>query len=253
MNLALSALIIIILLLPGSVFIKSYYTAFKEKVADYQISFNELALKGLIFSLFIHSSAICIIKILGYEIDFSFLYNIIISKDEFRNADFSNNVLQFFLYNTLIIIFSFLISKLAKTIVRKNNLDLKYHSLNYTNYWFFIFSGRFFIEQNTDKLSENVDLIWVDVLLDNDVIYSGFLIDFYYSSKENELETLILKNAQKIICNHSSDGITNKSVTSDPQDIPGDFFILPMNKMVNINVYYINYKNTDEIPSATAP
>ena len=249
-NFALSAIIIIILLLPGAVAIRAYYSSLKEKESSIYVSFNELLLNGLILTFLIHSMAICIIRFFGFYIKFNFLYSLLLGKDEkafvFTDKELTTNFLQFCLYNICLIGVLAFASKVFKWYVRSRNLDLKYYTLKNTNYWFHIFHARYLEEKGIQGKQVNTDLIWVDVLFDNDVIYSGFLIDFNYSSQKDELENIVLRDTVKIICNHTIEGADDDNITSEPQRIPGDIFVLPMKKMVNINVYYINYVTAEE-------
>src|ERR1035437_2437122 len=115
MNFALSAIVIIILLLPGAIALKAYYTSLREKVSSIHIPLNERLLNGLIISFIIHSCAVCVIRMFGYYIKFDFLYNIISGKDEkvfsFTNKEFTTNFLQFCLYIAVLIVSIYLLVK----------------------------------------------------------------------------------------------------------------------------------------------
>lgn len=250
MSFALSAIIIIILLLPGAVALKAYYTSLKEKVSTIHVPLNELLLNGLIISFITHASAVCVIRMFGYNIRFDFLYNMIVGDSKkpfsFNNKEFTTYFLEFCLYMSVLIISVWLSVKILRRIVRKDNYDLKYPILANTNYWFHIFNARYLEEKNIQGTQQNTDIIWVDALIENEIIYSGFLIDFNYSAQKDALENIVLRDAVKIICNHTTDGVMNNNITSDPHIIPGDIFVLPMTKMVNINLYYIKYEEDTE-------
>ena len=126
MNFALSALIIIIIFLPGSVFIISYSNAFFEKESSFSLPFNELLIKGVIYSVFIHCSAICIIRLFFSEIRFDIIYNVLVGKDlNVKNSDLSIYTIQFGFYNTMLLFISFLNAKLFRIFARHFKLDSK--------------------------------------------------------------------------------------------------------------------------------
>jgi hypothetical protein len=113
MNIALGALIITVLLLPGSAILKAYYTSLRAKDRDIHIPFAEILFRGLIYSFITHISAICIIGLFGYRVDFRFLYKLIIGdKITIDNIRFTNYILQFGTYNLVLFAFLFATTKL---------------------------------------------------------------------------------------------------------------------------------------------
>lgn len=65
------------------------------------------------------------------------------------------------------------------------------------NYWFIIFSGRYLETAGIPGDEEDADLIYMDLLCDNEIMYSGILTDFNYSPHKDELENIILENVKK--------------------------------------------------------
>jgi hypothetical protein len=144
MNFALSTIIIIILLLPGITCLNAFYNSFQEKSSNLKTPFNELFIKGVLISLFIHSIALCVIRLVGYEPSTSVLY-LILSSSEIDISDYRLNevFLQFATYNILINASAFLATKLVRRFISQQRIDLKYNSLKLYNHWYNIFSGRF--------------------------------------------------------------------------------------------------------------
>lgn len=240
MNIALTAIIIIILLLPGASVLKAYYTSIKEKKSVIYIPFTDLLFRGLIVSFIIHSCAICVIRAFGLQIDFMLLYNLLISKQiVFGNEQFTNSVLNFFFYNFILVLISFFSAKYFKYVIQKNNIDLNYYSFRNTNHWFQVFSARYLESTGVQGEREKTDLLYLDILADGDIIYSGFLIDFNYSPEKDKLENIVLVNARKRGFHLSTDH-NNPILTGRPADIPGDVLLIPAEKIININIYYMN-------------
>lgn len=139
------------------------------------------------------------------------------------------------------------ITKEFKAIIQNRNIDLNYSVLRNTNYWFQIFSARFLEMHNIQGEREKTDLIFLDILIEKDIINSGFLLDFNYSPQKDELENIVLTNASKRLFKKETmeDG-TLKS--SNPTYISGDVFVTPAKQVVNINIYYVTL--TGEIPES---
>jgi hypothetical protein len=47
--------------------------------------------------------------------------------------------------------------------------------------------------------------------------------------------------------------VEKNNVTSKASEIPGDIFVLPMEKMVNLNIYYLNLDNIKLEASPVVP
>jgi hypothetical protein len=256
MNIALSAIILIVLLLPGAVAIDSYYSSLIAKQARVAMPFNDMLFKGLILSFILHSCSICIIRnFLSYEIRFELLYEIVAGKDlRITDKEFTNAFLQFCFYNGFLIIIAWGLAKLFKRLVQFNNFDLNYFSLRSMNYWFIVFSARYLESADVKGKQSDTDLVFLDVLTKTNVIYSGFLIDFNYSKEKDELENLILDSTVKrnYVQNEEESKNYLNHTTGKPCRIPGDAFVIPMNTIVNININYIEIeemKDQNNIPT----
>jgi hypothetical protein len=251
MNFALSAIIIVLLLLPGATAINAYYTSLVARQSNIAIPFNELLLKGLVISLIIHSSACCtIIYGLHKEISLELIYEITSGKDlKTSNKDLSLSFLDFSLYSAILIIGAWFSAKIFKKIVQQNNFDLNWFSLRNSNYWYIVFSARYLEGRNVKGKQVDTDLIVLDVLTNTNIIYSGILIDFNYSPQKDELENLILDSTVKRgFIQTEEEKLTHKEhSTGIPCLIPGDAFVIPINTIVNININYI------EIETMAAP
>ncbi len=247
MTFALSAIILIVLLLPGAVAINSYYSPLIVKQSRIGMPLNDLLFKGLIISFLLHSTAICILKfLLRKEIKFNFIYQLLAGKDlNITDSEFTISFLDFIFYILMLIACSFILGKGFKWVIRLQNWDINFYSLRTMNYWFLVFSGRYLEGTGIRGRQIDTDLVILDVLTKNNIIYSGILIDFNYSSAKDELENLILDNTYKR--NFIQDEVEEFSnpghSTGTPFSIPGDAFIIPAETIVNININYIEVSN----------
>ena len=241
MNLALSAIILIILLLPGAVALRAYYTSFTDKASGIAIPFSDLLIKGILISVFLHAVAMSIIHLLNFTISFNLVYEILSGKDIYASDSYlTSYFFEFIWYNILIALIAWFMAKGFKYWVRRRNFDINFFSLKNTNYWFYVFSGRYLDTKGVQGTEAETDLIVLDVLTNSNIIYSGILLDFNYSPLKDELQNIILGAACKRSFEKEGKDEHAEHSTGTPTLIPGDVFIIPMSKVVNININYIS-------------
>ena len=236
MNFALSTIVVIIFLLPGAIAQKSYYGHFKVKKSSIHIPFSETLFSGILYSLFIHVSAVCIITLcLKATPKFGILYDIVSGKElNLTDIEYTHFFKQFGLYNISVIGITWIFTKAFKHTIEFFNIHINYNSFKNANYWFELFSAKYLDRKNVKGEQKATDLIFVDVLTDADIIYSGFLIDFNYSPQKDELENIIITSTTKrnfsVLENHKeladekaekSNG-NSKIKNNKPLQIPGE-------------------------------
>lgn len=250
MSFALSVIIIILLLLPGAVSIKSYYSSLSNKASVSHTSFDTLLLNGLLITIIVHCVFICLLNYFT-QIDFKFLYNIIIGKDakefSFSNTEINKYILHFLTYVFVTTGCSYSFVKIFKFIIHRFFLDFKYSFLNNCNYWFLLFNKKYASYSITHAEEEHVDVIVLDIFIGPDILYTGFLIDFNYSSKEDKLENVVLKFAKRRKINtvsYENEGVVYETIkVGEPVNVPGDILIIPMKDYLSINVKYLSLKS----------
>jgi hypothetical protein len=237
MDFALGAILLIILLLPGVAIQNSYYSSLRQKQAGLNIPFSELLLRGLVFSLFLHTCGLYLVNHI-FGVNISILYDAIEGKElNISNGNLSHLLEQFGVYNLSMCSIVWLLTKQLKHKIRENNLDMNFGFLQNSNYWFNIFSARYLETANIDGRQSDTDLILLDARVKGNIIYSGILYDFNYSQTKDELENIVLKSTVKRIYDHKEDN-------SNPIAIPGVVFIIPNSEIININVHYLNVQPT---------
>jgi hypothetical protein len=127
-----------------------------------------------------------------------------------------------------------------KSWVRRRNFDINFFSLKNTNYWFYVFSGRYLDTNGVQGTEAETDLIVLDILTNSNIIYSGILLDFNYSPLKDELQNIILGSTCKRSFEKEDKDENPEHSTGIATLIPGDVFIIPMSKVVNININYIS-------------
>jgi len=247
LNIALGALIIILLLLPAISFkfgIKQN-TDLGELLETLSITDSFWAF--LFIPIIINIITLPIVYYFYGPIKFDLLFKLIIGDKDFaiQNNLFFVDVVCFLVYALLCLILGYFIGRLAAFCDRK---------------WNFI-SNLLGLEDNwmrlTDlkaiglNLNKTIDAIYLDILTsnkENTVIYSGILSEFYFKSKSKEIDYILLSNVYRRDLH--KEHITEKSDTSearrfDPNQgniypIPGNYFVIPRDQIININFRYID-------------
>jgi hypothetical protein len=274
MNIALGALIILLLLLPALFFrIGITFWRYSDKASQAASSFpGELARRNFInilsklnfsetlffFSiipLIQHLVSVCLIHWWGREIDFRLLLNIFSSQKDIisDNSLFDKELTSFLWYILWETFFGFL----AGLVVTQ--CFIWFPSLN-----FMLIGENMYLRLFTGLLLEpskraQVDLVLVDVVSETKevtVIYSGILEKFDTVPDKNELAYITLsgtrrrdlrKNSQVIELANS--GIKTTTYENDSGDmiiIPGKYFTIPGSKIANVNVTYIDIQTTKD-------
>lgn len=239
MNIALSAIILILILLPGTTAISAYYGSLTRKASGVHIPFNELLTKGLVLSVLIHFIGIYFIRLMGFTPNIFALYQVVTGgvtvADE---AIFLQDALFFLGYSLSLVGITFGVSKVFKQFVQRNDFDLRFHSLRTASYWFHMFGGRTLDENGNTRSMVEMDFVYVDILTQSQFLYSGRLYDFNYSPFKDELENIILANAQKRHIN-SEKTILDEDHLSEPKSLPGDALVVKASTILNINIIYV--------------
>ena len=244
MNIALSAVIISILLIPPVVFYISLYIGKFPKPAP-KFSLFESILASAVVSLFIHAIAISLIK---PEIRFDVLIKLLGGdlknvEGTISNPEFKTALISFAYYNATLVTCMVVLARLIRFILNITELHARFELLNLYNKWWYFFNG-YYAEV------ENFDLVFVDAVVDtNDgtMIYSGFLVNF--ETKDGELDRIYLNETLrrefKKPIEPGNNQISNQP--GEPVQIPGDNFSIKYDRVLNLNVNFILIQEeTDE-------
>lgn len=237
MEFALSALIVLVLLLPGISFRKGYFS--EEFSNQYTIKdFFQLFVNTFIPSIVLYFLALPFILTFGYEYNIETLISLISSNEEmFVKSVEKVKELQteIFIFQIVINLISFLIGYFLKNYFIKQSYDSKIEFFRYKNIWHYLLSARFIdfkrsqVSLNTNKV-EDVDITYIDALVsvgDKVFIYNGMLVDYQLAS-EGKLDILIIKDVQR-------KQIDKRSF----KDVDGHVVILKYENIINLNLTFI--------------
>lgn len=239
---SLTSIIFVILLIVPGLLIKRFYFS-----GDFttEFGFGDFA-DRLISSIFLGlivqiSSFILLGKIYGFTYEsvrepVTKLYDSL-TKSEFKNI--SSEYLGFaLLYIGTNIGLAIAIGSVTHALVRTMKWDVKYRILRFNNHWNYYFKGDILHSKKFKTLNRGKILeTQIDVIMDIEhegkkKMVSGFLSD-YTLSKTGDLEYMYLTNASRY-----------STSSKEFKPIIGDCFIVPYNKVIDLNVTYI-FKNKD--------
>jgi hypothetical protein len=243
MNIALSAVIISILLIPPIVFYIFFYLG-KYPRAIPKFSLFEGILGAAVISLFIHATAI-------YFIPYQIRYDIIIKllggelkdlESKISNNEFHVAITSFSYYNASLLLIMVALARCSRALLVKTGWHSKSTALHLYHKWWYVFNGYY-------SNIEQPDLVFVDLVVDTKdqtVIYSGYLVNFDFVN--GDLDRVYLKDTLK----RDFTKIDDQDVSSEalpitePYQIPGDLFSIAYQNILNINLHFISLDNTLE-------
>ncbi|MGS2727545.1 hypothetical protein ACU8DI_13120 [Psychroserpens sp. BH13MA-6] len=240
MNIALAGIVILILLLPGILFNKSYFSG--EFSSQYTVKdFFGLLTNTLIPSLIIYVIiGIPIVWIIGYQYDFQTLLGLLSSEKDIVEEAISNVELyrlEIISFNSVMCFISFCLGHGFRNLVLNRSLDTRIPFLRFDNIWHYLITGKFIMLRRSqiqlfEDTIQDVDITYVVALVNvagSPFIYNGALVD-YELSKDGGLNLIYLNGAKrKDISNSENEYI----------DIEGHTIILKYENIINLNLSFI--------------
>ncbi|MCR8559293.1 hypothetical protein KXD93_16670 [Mucilaginibacter sp. BJC16-A38] len=230
-----SIIFIVWLIVPGVIFKRFYYQGQFTKQFGAGL-FADRLITSIFWGVFVQ-----IITFLIYSHLFGFTILSIKKYVDGAYTDLKKDLMPSVLYEYLIYILGYLVSFIVMAafsgmvlhkIVRLFKIDVHFNVLRFSNQWDYYFRGdilatRDFKGSKKGKvLSTMVDML-IDDATEKNKLVSGFLTQYNISPKTGELETIHLTGAQKY-------SETEKRF----KDIPGDCFIIPFSRIINLNLRY---------------
>jgi hypothetical protein len=246
MNLALGALILLLLIFPGILFRFSYLNGpYSRK--NVQTSLSDELVLSLIPAFIIQTLSFIFVEyIIKKSFDIGLLVKLV-SGNLLKDSDlalFERAIVPFFIFILIVCLLGYVTGKIARNLVQWRKWDTKYHSLKFNNEWYYLLSGKILDYPGGSGESGKVQIVQADVLVDSSegtVIYSGILKEFYLSKTEG-LDRIYLSNVYRRKLKDDKlpepDGSDETAFDERYYDMPGDFFVIPYSQIKNINVTY---------------
>jgi len=239
MNLALGFLIIFIIAIPGIVFRITYLSSPYSKRNINTTAIDEI-FNSLIPAFIFHSIFILILQAKGYQVDFQYIFNLLIGNNTAKNIDELNGYLGgFLIYMLLITAVNFFSALLLRGLVLKFRWYKTFPSLGIYNKWYYKLKPT---AEKEEKIS-----VWLDVLVETrneTLLYRGFLTDFWLD-KEGGIKELHMEDVRRRVLSKDVQAVheaVNEDELAEQVDeryyyIPGELFIIEDVKNMNITYF----------------
>ena len=212
MNIALAAIVLLMLMAPSAILYISFtYGNYIKAIPS--LSLPQSLILISVFSLFIHGTMILALSHFGYDIDFNLLAKLL-GVDLEKNAPASPHIREkitgFTVYTACLSIVGMATGRILRIIVRQRDIHFNNETLRIYNYWWYLFHG--YIDPLEAQLKQpknhlkwivrhdpiKFDLIAMEILVDIKdctIIYYGLLVDFVCN--EENLERIYLKGTYR--------------------------------------------------------
>lgn len=244
MNVALPALIVFFLLLPGFVF-RTNLKRVERTSLDFS-PFGQLVTEAILWALLLHAGWLTLSDLL-FAHDFKPVVLMkLLSSAPATQAEATEAVgLQFnwiAAYFSSLLITSFIVPKAIRSIIsrcRLDRADAKFSSLFRFHQapWYYLLSGADFRSDDTP------DFIKVSAIVEvgkEAVLYVGVLDEFYVDA-DGQLDRIVLQNvarrpisSDKNTSDQAADALANRFY-----DVDGDSFVLRYNEAITLNIQYV--------------
>ena len=243
MSFALGTVIVLFLLLPGVLFRQGMLAG---RYASYRIrqSAVDEIFYSLLPALLMQALAITVLThVFSFSIDFAFFYQLITTTKDLPFTRFADQFVNFALYNFVLFPIAFGSGYLTRYGILAGNLDVVLPFLRLNSEWYYLLTGRGqpILEEN--NVTHNQLYIQLDVLTQNiqgeAILYCGIL-DRFTLAKDGGLDRVVLTKVYRRAFQQDNAGSTALDKKEDVRyySMPGVYFIIPYNQIVNMNVYY---------------
>jgi hypothetical protein len=245
MNIAFSAVILFVLLLPPVAFYVSFcYGRFQK--GKPQWSSVEVMMACAISALIIHAIGILFVyKSVRLDLLILLLLGQFESTiEKYSNEELRKYLIDFSFYNAAQLIFAIISGRLIRWYLQHSNIHSKMEVLRIYNHWWYLFNAYKAESILLNKIQKSFDIVFIDVLINTNsgtMLYSGCLTDFVCNGET--LERLYLSDSVKrdFKTMHKTEAgnlYVNKPGPS--QEIKGEMLAIPAQEIVNINIRFID-------------
>jgi hypothetical protein len=245
MNIALSAVVIFLLLLPPVAFYLAY-TIGKFPKSGPRIGLLEGLMLSAVISTLLHAFAFLFVE---KEIRFD-LIALLIGGDlkQFgtltNNTTFRHQFQEFVLYNAVMVLIAIFLGRTIRLLVRNLGWHANDELLRLYNYWWYLFNG-----YKVDGFANNgtptpYDIVYINALVNTNsgtMIYSGILIDFVCEGEKLDriyLSETYKREFKKMATNDKGNFLSHE--TGDEFPIDGDTMMIPYANVINLNLHFVN-------------
>ena len=250
MNIALATLALLVLLYPGFLYRRFYYTAeFSREYVKQTIT--DLVFASILPAFIMHIIGYCLFVKGRYDIDIQVLGTLLSGTTDAARITHAFNslyesALQIIRYIGVVSALAMIFGILSKKVVRWCKLDRKLPFFRFQNEWHYVFSGEILDFPNIPGKAEDVDFKYVDILVKSDggmIIYMGIL-SHYTLNREGGIDRIYLSDVKR---RYLRDDAAPVGEDTRYYDLPGEFFIIPYSQIINLHITYYKVELTPEL------
>ncbi len=258
MEFAVSALFLLVLLLPGFILQTSYTKGFwRWNSPTTTRPITEQIPTGIVTASVLHIIWASACAWLGYPINLSALTMFLLGayghdEEFFRTTlnSLTDHPYKVFIYFISLYMGSAFLGYLSHFLVRKWKLDRRTRILRFNNEWFYLLSGEITQFKEFPEDLGKVDGVYLTTIVHHsgkDYLYRGIVADFFFD-KSGNLDRVLLTLAHRR--DLSADRELDQEFGQDEVDnryynVEGDYFILRYSEMSTINLAYFFVEKED--------
>jgi hypothetical protein len=245
MNVALSAVIIFILLIPGFALYVGLYTGNFQRPGPKLSLLESLLIAGL-FSLLVHRIALCwidqpirfdiLLRLLG--VDFKESIKV---QGAVENGDFRHLLIEFIKYNFWVNLSCLVFGRLLRLFLQATQLDWRISIFRLQNRWWYFLNG-YYLD------SRQFDFVVIDALVstsEGSVLYTGYLDDFVCEGESLDRIYLYTPLRRKLVDGFPPRNTINPTPPGLTYDLEGDHLCLPYKEIQNLVVRFVRAEDAD--------
>lgn len=262
MNIAFQALLFLLLLLPGFIFL-SAYNGKLTKDSHIPLNFPSFSARGvlaLVAAAGLHLVWVALSNLLGrvggWEVALDQVAYLLMGN--YANGTASERSIRSMtadaplvaLYFLSLYAFALFAGQALSRCVRRLKLDLRLPWLRYANDWHYLFSGEVLQFPETLEAAREVDGAFISATVElggKPYLYVGVLKD-YWLNRDGGLDRLLLSAVWRRDLSADKTGEVIVPFWEDARYYPidGDYFVLPCAGLKTLNVQYIVLEELDE-------
>lgn len=262
MNLVLPALILLLLLLPGAIFLYAYSRGFWiwNSPVTFSSYIDQIA-PSIVIALFLHSIWASFLSLFGITFDWASVLRLLLNSYGKDNQYFDVTIkavtdqpISVILYLLSLYMLAVILGYSGHWLVRRTKLDRKSKFFRFRNEWYYLLSGEVMEFGELGGRPPQIDGVYLSAVVqhnDADYLYRGIVTDFSYS-KEGQLDRVILTLAHRRLLKEDRSPENARSLSPHYEDderyytIEGHYFILYRSEMETINLEYVTIAKEEQ-------
>jgi hypothetical protein len=255
MEFAVSAILLLVLLLPGFILQSAYTKGFwRWNSPTSTRSLTEQVPAAVVLSPLLHGVWSAASARFGVPIDLQAVAMLLLGNYGHEDARFdaaisavTNHPYRILSYFASLYIVSACLGYFSHFLVRKTRLDRTTRVLRFNNQWYYLLTGEITEFKESRSNSVAVSGVWLMTVVHHekeDWLYIGYIQDFFFD-KSGDLDRVLLTDVAR---RKFAEDLAPEDPADDERyyEIEGDYFLLRYSEMSTINLDYIFVSKQEE-------